>query len=577
MTSRIRRGSAGSSPPVAETRLLALEPAAGRHQNLAVVAGFGASAAVLAAAWLMADVVAEVFLGGATLASVAPKLEWIAVALVLRAGLSFASDVLAQRSATRLKGRLRSDLTARLFDLGPTWAAGQRTGELATVLAEGLDAVDAWLTTYRPARALAVAVPLLVLAVVFVVDPPTTLVLLFTGPILLLLLAVIGGRVGAITARRFAERRWLSAYFLDMLRGLATLKLFGRSREQVGTMRSISRRYGDTTMEVLRTAFQTGLVLDWGAAVAMALVAVQVGLRLLADAIPFDRALAVLIITPEFFLPLRTLATRYHAGTAGRAAAERIAAILDEPGPSPRGGAGGRAPQAGAGEPPPTLLGDLPIAFDHVTVTYAGRSVPALADVDLTIAPRRTTAVVGPTGAGKSTLASVLLRFVEPSAGAVRVGDVDLAAIDPAAWRARLAWLPQLPHLFHGSVGDNLRLARPDATEAELVAAARVASALEFIEALPGGFDAPIGEGGLRLSGGQRQRLALARAFLREAPIVVLDEPTADLDPDAETAIAEAIGRLAADRTVLLITHRAELARGSDDVVELSAAGGAGS
>ena len=285
----------------------------------------------MAAAFLTSVAVADVFLGGSSLAAVAPVLVAIALLAVARAPLLFAADAFAQGAARRIKSRLRADLTAHLFALGPTWTGRERTGELTGVLTDGLADVDAFVTSFQPAQALAVAVPVLVLAVVLVLDPLTALVLLFTGPILVLLLGFIGGRARAITDRRFAEVRYLGAFFLDMLSGLATLKMFGRSREQVANIATISRQYGDTTMEVLRTAFQTSLVLEWGGAVAVALVAVEISLRLMDGTIAFERALAVLIIVPEFFLPLRTLATRYHAGAAGRSVAVRAFAILDEP------------------------------------------------------------------------------------------------------------------------------------------------------------------------------------------------------------------------------------------------------
>ncbi len=274
-----------------------------------------------------------------------------------------------------------------------------------------------------------------------------------TGPVLVLLLGFIGGRTRAVTERRFAEVRWLGAFFLDMLSGLATLKMFGRSAEQVGNIRTISRQYGETTMEVLRTAFQTSLVLEWGAAVAVALVAVEISLRLMAGGIAFDRALAVLIIVPEFFLPLRNLATRYHSGAAGRTVAARAFAILDEP--MPRRPTPDRVVHA--------VPADADVRFAGVTLTYPTRLDPALRDLDLTIRHGRLTALVGETGAGKTTVASLLLRFIEPTAGEILVGDVPLAAIDLSAWRAAVAWVPQAPYLFHGTVADNLRLARPDA------------------------------------------------------------------------------------------------------------------
>ena len=543
----------------AEARLLAHAPAAQRLLAGAIVAGFLAAVTVIAGAWLMSLVIASVFLDGRPPQAIGLLLAGLVLLAAARALLLFMSEILAQRAANRLKQRLRTDLTGRLFALGPAWTGRERSGELSSVFVNGLDALDAYMTAFQPARWLAALVPVLVLVVVFVIDPLTTLVLLFTGPVLLLLLAMIGSRTRAVSERRFAELRWMSAYFLDMLQGIGTLKMFGRSAEQVDNMRAISSRYGDTTMEVLRTAFQTGLVLDWGGAVAMALVAVQISLRLMADAIPFDRALAVLIITPEFFLPLRQLAVRYHAGTAGRAVADRITAILDEPVATSPAVARSASATARPGD----------IVFDGVSVRFPGRGEPALDRLSLTIPVGRRLTIVGETGAGKTTLVSLLMRFLDPDDGSIRVGDTPLVDIEVADWRRSVAWVPQAPHLFHGTVADNLRLARPDATPAQLAAAARAAGASEFIETLPDGFETEVGEGAIRLSGGQRQRLAIARALLRDAPLLILDEPTAHLDPDGEQAIAATIDDIAGTRTVLVVSHRLRLARSSDVIAVL--------
>ncbi len=374
------------------------------------------------------------------------------------------------------------------------------------------------------------------------------------------------------TERRFAEVRWLGAFFLDMLGGLATLKMFGRSREQVDTIRTISRQYGDTTMEVLRTAFQTSLVLEWGGAVAVALVAVEISLRLMDGAIAFDRALAVLIIVPEFFLPLRQLAGRYHSGAAGRAVAVRAFAILDEPLPaSHRGGVGsGESVGVPAGGQDGGSPG-LAITFRDVSYTYPGRIEPAVRGLDLEIPAGRLTALVGVSGAGKSTIASLLLRFVEPDSGRILVGDTGLALIGLGDWRAQVAWVPQLPHLFHGSVADNIRLARPGTTDAAVRAAAREAGADDFIAALPHGYEQAVGERGVRLSGGQRQRIAIARAILADARLVILDEATSQLDAASETVIRETIRRLAGARTVLVVSHRLRLASVADAVAVIDA------
>ncbi len=535
--------------------------------------------AVIAQAWLVSVAVAGVFVGGGGLAQVAAPLAGAACLAVVRVPLLWGSDALAQDAADRLKARLRADLTGRLIALGPAYADRERTGELVTVMTGGMDALDAYLTSYQPARWLAGAVPVLVLGVILVLDPPTVLVLVLTGPVLVLLLAMIGQRTAAATARRFRELRWLSAFFLDILQGTATLKAFGRSAEQVDTIRSMSRQYGDTTMEVLRTAFQASLVLEWGGAIAVALVAVEVSLRLMGGSLPFERALAVLIIVPEFFLPLRQLATRYHAGGAGRTAAERAFAILDSGRPEggqvvaparaaahDRDDAATRADAATA----PVPGADEEIRFEGVTFTYPDRVVPAVRALDLTIRAGETIALVGETGAGKTTVASLLLRFVEPDAGAILVGDRALASIEPGAWRARLAWVSQRPHMFDGTIGDNIRLAVPGASPDAVARAASEAGVDEFVRTWPLGLDTAIGERGERLSGGQRQRVALARAFLADARLVILDEVTSQLDPASEARIRDAIQRLSRGRAVLIVSHRMRLASVADRVVVLA-------
>jgi len=542
--------------------LLGHAPGVRRLLGFAVACGLVAALLVVVAAYLTSTVIARVFLGDAPFDAVAPTLAVIAVLAIVRLPLLVGVDLLAGRASRRLKGTLRADLTAHLLALGPAWTGRERSGELAGVIGGGVDALEAYVTSYQPARALAVAVPLLVLLAVVLIDPPTALVLLFTGPVLVLLLAVIGGRARAITDRRFAEIRYLGAFFLDMLRGLPTLKMFGRGPEQVANIRAISRRYGDTTMDVLRTAFQTSLVLEWGAAIAVALVAVEVSLRLMDGSIEFQRALAVLIIVPEFFLPLRTLAIRYHSGADGRTVAERVFAVLDEPVPG-RGGGGVPAATGGSGIAVPA---GAEIVLTRVTFTYPGRTAPALDGFDLVIPDRGVVALVGATGVGKTTVANLLLRFIEVDTGSILVGGVPLDAIDLGAWRSHVAWVPQRPYLFHGTIADNIRLARPDAPGEEIHAAAREAGAAAFIDAMPAGYDAPVGEDGLRLSGGQRQRIALARAFLTGARLVILDEATSHLDAASEDVVRDAVARLGRDRAVLVVSHRLRLVSVADIV-----------
>ena len=544
--------------PSTEKRLLQYHRAARLLLYAGVAAGFFAAVCVVAQAYVLSDVVDRVFQKKQALADVTASLGVLLMLAFLRAFIIWLSDVLAQRSASALKGDLRQKLTQQIFALGPAYTQGESSGELVNVTVEGVEVLDEYITVYQPARLLAMLVPAFVLIVIFLLDPPTTLILLFTGSILVLLLAFIGGRTKEITEKRFLELSWMSAFFLDMLQGLATLKMFGRSREQIENIRDISRHYGSTTMEVLRVAFQTGLVLEWGGTVATALVAVQISLRLMAGLLPFNRALAVLIITPEFFLPLRQLALKYHTGTAGKAAADRIFAILDTP-----------IKQTRTQSTRSAVPARSDIRFDRVSFAYDAGQRPALQDFSLHIPHGQTIALVGATGAGKSTAAQLLLRFIEPDRGAITIDGVPLNEIDLGAWRAHVAWVPQQPHLFHGTIADNLRLARTDASEADVIAAAQAAHAHEFITQLPQGYATLMGERGARLSGGQQQRLAIARAFLKDAPFLILDEATSHLDSTSEAAIQDALTRLMQGRTVLIIAHRLKLVYAADRVAVL--------
>jgi thiol reductant ABC exporter CydD subunit len=547
---------------------------------VAVVAGVAATLALVAQLIAVALAVAGVFLEGRLLEDVLPLLAAALLLLLLRTALAVVGELAARRSADTLVGTLRNDLTSQVLRLGPTWTSHERSGEISGVLVTGLESIDDYVTQFLPARWLAMIVPVLVLLIVFVLDPPSVLVLLFTGPLLLLLLAVIGGRTRTVSERRFMEMRTLSAFFLDILRGIATLKMFGRSGEQIDNLRRVSSRYGDATMDVLRTAFQTSLVLEWGATIAIALVAVEIGLRLLDGGIAFERALAVLLITPEFFLPLRALAVRFHVGTAGKAVITRTFEILDEPIPTharptdktDKTNATDQADTTDAIQPATPARSHPPrVRFDGVGFTYPGRDTPALDGASLELSPGQSVALVGASGAGKSTLTSLLLRFIEPDHGVIEVDGLPLTDLQLSAWRASVAWVPQRPHLFHGTLADNIRMARPDASDAAMLEAVSAANAVEFIERLPDGYETQVGEAGARLSGGQRQRLAIARAFLRDAPLLVLDEATSHQDEASEAAIADALDRLVEGRTVLVIAHRLRLAQRADRVVVLDA------
>ena len=545
--------------------------------NLIVTITAGVLNAVLmvAQAWLLSCIVSGVFLGGDTLADAEPRLLLLLAASIGRAGTAWLQTASAAGAAARVKSSLRRRLFEHIAALGPSYTAGERSGELANTLVEGIDALDAYFAQYLPQLALAALVPLTVLLIAFPIDLLSGVVFLVTAPLIPIFMILIGKAADALTARQWGVLSRMSAHFLDVLQGLTTLKLFDRARRQVEAIRMITEQFRRTTLSVLRVAFLSALVLEMVGTISTAIIAVQIGLRLLAARLPFVDALFVLLLAPEFYQALRNLGLRFHAGMSGVAAAQRIFAVLEtapsQP-PSPRRPAhGGSTPLSPVWErgKVSALTPPFHIVFDDVHVAYEGEARPALNDVSFEIRPGETVALVGPSGAGKSTIAALLLRFVEPGQGTITVNGEPLAGIPAGAWREYLAWVPQRPTLFDDSAAANIRLARPDATLDEVIEAAKLAHAHEFISALPQGYDTPLGERGARLSGGQAQRIALARAFLRDAPLVLLDEATARLDPANEALIRAAMARLLEGRTALVIAHRLNTVTRADRIVVL--------
>ena len=526
---------------------------------LTVGLGLLAGVVVVGQAYLLSRAVSRAFLGGQGLDRLHSLLAAFLGLSLARGALTWGSDAAAGRIAGRVKGELRQRLAAHLVELGPAYVRGERSGELTNTLVEGIEALDAYVRQYLPQLALAALVPLTVLLFVFPLDWISGLVLLFTAPLIPLFMVLIGNTADALTRRQWTALSRLSAHFLDVLQGLATLKLLGRSREQVQDIAQVSDQFRQMTMGVLRVAFLSALALELVATISTAIVAVQIGLRLLYGQLAFADAFFVLLLAPEFYLPLRTLGTRFHAGMEGVAAAQRIFDILETPSLV-------SSPPAGRCQPLPS---EMHLRFEGVHYAYDAGQRPALRDLDLEIAPGEKVALVGPSGAGKSTVAYLLLRFLEPQSGTIRVAGRALHDLDAAAWRQRLAWVPQDPFLFQGTVADNIRLGRPDAPFERVRWAARQAQAQAFIEALPQGYDTPLGERGFRLSGGEAQRIALARAFLKDAPLLILDEATANLDPEVEDLVQGAIERLLQGRTALIIAHRLGTVRHADRIVVL--------
>ena len=538
----------------------------GAYSPLATTLGLGTLGALLlvAQAYALSRVISRVFLEGDDLASVTPLLAALALIALGRALALGGGELAAHALASHVKGALRERLLAHLAALGPAYTRGERSGELANTAVEGIEALHAYLGEYIPQLVLAALIPLTMLAVVFPLDLLSGLVLLLTAPMIPFLMILIGKAANRQSRRQWTQLSRMSAHFLDALQGLPTLKMFGQSRAQIAVIAAISERFRDATMSVLRVAFLSALVLEMLATISTAIIAVEIGLRLLYARMEFADALFILILAPDYYLPLRMLGTRFHAGVAGATAAGRIFAVLETPVPGCES-----APLPSA--PAPALAAPFDIRFEDVRVVYNKGERPALDGVSLHLPPGQIVALVGPSGAGKSTLAGLLLRFVTPTSGRITANGHDLCAVPADTWRALVAWVPQRPTLFHTTVADNIRLGRPNASDAEVTRAARAAGAEAFIAALPEGYETRIGERGARLSGGQAQRIALARAFLKDAPLIVLDEATANLDPQTEAALLETMRALLHRRTALVIAHRLGTVRQADQIVVLSA------
>ncbi len=509
---------------------------------------------ILAQALLLSRAIARVFLQGEGLATVSPLLIVLALIVLLRAGLTYWHASASAQLAIRVKQGLRQRFVTQLYALGPTQ---DRSGDLSLSATEGVEKLDGYFRDYLPGLFSALFLPLLILLVVLPLDLLTFVVLLLTAPLIPFFMALIGMAAGALAKRQFFEMRSLGAHFLDVMQGLTTLKLFNRSQYQVETIRRITGRFREATMRVLRVAFLSAFTLELLATLSVAIVAVEIGVRLLNGGIGFEHALFLLVIAPEFYLPLRALGAKFHNATEGKAAAERLFAVLDTP-----------VPDQETADPLPVPQ-SLHIRFEDVSLSYAEGTRAALAAVNFEIRPGQQVALVGESGGGKTSIAHLLLRFNAPDSGLIRVDDRELSRISVEQWREQIAWVSQSPYLFNASIAENIRLGRPDASETEVTAAASAAGAHEFITGLPEGYQTRCGERGLRLSGGQVQRIALARAFLRDSPLLILDEPTSQLDPDSESQIIRALDQFRGERTVLLITHRLSAAVGADWIVLL--------
>ena len=544
-----------------DQRLVRRARAARRLLFLDSAFGAGGAVLILLQATLIARIVTRAF-DGASARAVALDLGLLAATFAARGVVAWGFEVAGRRAAWTVLSELRLALMERRLRAQPATLDGVEAGEIAAVAVQGVDGLEAYFGRYLPQVVLAAVVPVFVLAWVATIDLGSALLMLITLPLVPLFMWLVGRYTADRTRERWLALRLLSTHFLDVIRGLPTLRAFNRSRAQAAMISEAGERFRRASMATLRISFLSGSVLELAATLGVALVAVTVGVRLVEGGLGLQAGLTVLILAPELYAPLRRLGAQFHASADGVAVAERMLDLLESP-----------PAVSGAGRRVPSSPADAPVRFERVSFAYPSRPVLVLEELDLELLPGETVALVGASGAGKSTVAALLLGFAEPLAGRIAVGGVSLSQCRLEVWRRLVAWVPQRPTIFRGAIASNILLGAPYASDRRAREGAMLAGADRFIRALPQGYDTVVGDGGRPLSAGERRRIALARAFLRDAPLVILDEPTADLDRTSADVVAEAIERLRAGRTTLIIAHRPELVRGADRIVRLDAGG----
>lgn len=556
-----------------DPRLLRRARAARVYVLLTAALGLLTAGLVVAQALLLAAALAPVVTGAAGWSDVASWVGALAVVVVLRVLVTGAQERFAHRSATRAVAELREQVVTHALALGPRWLAGGEAAGVTTLATRGLDALEPYFVRYLPQLLLAVTVTPAALAVVLGLDWVAALTIAATLPLVPVFMVLIGRLTQGYADRRLVVMQRLGHQVLDLLAGLPTLRALGREAGPAGRVRELGDAHRRATMGTLRVAFLSGMVLELLTTLSVALVAVGVGFRLVDGGLDLRTALAVLVLAPEVYLPLRQVGAHFHASADGVAAAEQAFALLEVPVPA-------------RGTTPAPDLATTTVRVRGVDVVAPDRDVLAPADLSFDLPPGRVLALAGPNGGGKSTAVAVLLALLPPDGGTVelvpaspgspataaRPEPLMLAAVDPATWWAQVAWVPQRPVLEPGTVRDAVLQGR-DVDPAALSRAAALTGLADVVGSLPQGWSTEIGQGGAGLSLGQRQRLALTRALVTDAPLVVLDEPTAHLDADAERVVLAAVDALrAAGRTVLLVAHRPALLACADDVVEVRSA-----
>ncbi len=528
---------------------------------LSIISGCLASTMLIAQAWYLSRIIDGAFMQKSTIGELVPLIGFFALFSLMRMLLSWASHTEANRGTIKIRKTIFLRLSAKVGALGPVYTRSVQSGRLSTTLIKGVEALDAYFSQYIPQIFFALFTPVLILCTIFPGDAVSGVILLVSAPLIPLFMILIGKSASAMTQKQWKTMSRMSGYFLDVLQGLPTLKLFAQSKRQRRMIEESGESFRHATLRVLKIAFLSSLTLELVGTLGTAFIAVGIGLRIMKGEIAFQPALFVLLLTPDFYLPLRQLGIKFHAGMEGVSASKEIFEILEQP------EALHEHREAPSKEEP---FGLHPIVFENLSYTYPGAERPALDGINASILPGRTTALIGPSGSGKSTVLNLLLRFQEPEKGRITLNGKPIHDTPLELWHRNISWVPQHPTMFNTSLKENILIGRPDATPHELQTALHQTGLTAFVASLPEGIETVIGEQGARLSGGESQRVALARAFLKNAPLLVLDEPTSHTDPELEDALRSSISELMKGRTTVIIAHRLETIRSADRIIVIS-------
>lgn len=512
---------------------------------------------IVTQAYLLSTIIDLVFLEAKEFQALWDLLLILLMVFIFRGLLVFMHTKAGAVLACKVKRKLRNNHLDKLEKLGALYMVKKKTGGLVGAVTEGIDQLEPYFSRYLPQIIQALIIPPIILIVVFSHSILSGAIMLITAPLIPLFMYLIGNMAEEKAQKQHHLLFRFSGHFLDVLQGLSTLKIFGRSKEQAKNISIMSKNFRDTSMDVLKVAFLSALMLEILATISIAMIAVEVGLRLVYGNLTFMIAFFILLLTPELYLPLKNLGTSFHAGRTSIGARKEIASTLDK-----------EILEAkwGDKEFPKPLPPQLSIK--DINFSYNGET-KALSDINLTINPGEKLAIIGESGSGKTTLLKVLMGLLVPQQGEVRVNDTAIYSILEEEWFNQLAYVSQEPYIFSGSIADNIKIGKPDASREEIILAAKRARAHEFIIGLPGGYDTMIGDGYRGLSGGERQRVAIARVFLKKATLVLLDEATAGLDLERERLVQQAITELARGCTLIMVAHRMQTVIGADRIVIL--------